>query len=216
MDAFTSLTAVAVPMDLPNIDTDRIIPARFLRKPRGPGYEVFLFHDVRFDETGAERIDFVLNQPAFRSARILVAAENFACGSSREAAVWALMAHGFRAFIAPSFGDIFFENCGKNGALAVVLPAETVSGLRRQLHERPGASMSVDLVAQVVTGPDGTRHAFDVDPFRKHCLLRGIDEIALTLEHEAAIAAFEAARERDMPWLSAGPGATGGRSHGAP
>lgn len=202
MDAFTTLTAVAVPIDLPNVDTDRVIPARFLRKPRGPGYERYLFHDVRFNEDGSERPEFVLNEAPFRPARILVAAENFACGSSREAAVWALMAYGFRAFIAPSFGDIFFQNCGKNGALALVLPAPTVARIRRQLHERPGASMTVDLAAQAVTGPDGTRHEFTVDPFVRECLLRGQDEIALTLGYAPAIDLFEERQRREMPWLA--------------
>jgi len=175
MEAFTTLTAVAAPIDLPNVDTDRIIPARFLRRSRGPGFEQWLFHDVRFNDDGSERPDFILNQPPFRPARILVAAENFACGSSREAAVWALVAYGFRAFIAPSFGDIFAQNCGKNGALAIVLAAETVAGLRRWLHERPGARMTVDLPSQTVTGPDGARHGFPVDAFLKECLLRGQD-----------------------------------------
>jgi 3-isopropylmalate/(R)-2-methylmalate dehydratase small subunit len=200
MEPFTTLTAVAAPIDLVNVDTDRIIPARFLRERRGPGFERFLFHDVRFARDGAERPEFILNQPAFRPARILVAAENFACGSSREAAVWALVAYGFRAFIAPSFGDIFAQNCGKNGALAVRLPGETVARLRAQLHERPGAEMTVDLVGQTVTGPDGARHAFEVDPFLRECLLRGQDEIALTLGHEAAIAAFEERHRGETPW----------------
>src|SRR5215813_1733468 len=173
MEPFTTLTAVAVPIDLPNVDTDRIIPARFLRRPQGAGFDRLLFHDIRFDDDGSERPAFILNQPAYRSARILVAAENFACGSSREAAVWALMAYGFRAFIAPSFGDIFAQNCGKNGALAIRLPAGTVAELRRQLHERPGVSMTVDLETQTVTGPDGAHHPFEVDPFLKECLLRG-------------------------------------------
>jgi len=205
VEPFTTLTAVAAPMDLANVDTDRIIPARFLRKPRGAELGRCLFHDVRFDEDGAERPDFALNHVPYREARILVAAENFACGSSREAAVWALVAFGFRAFVAPSFGDIFAQNCGKNGALAVVLPAETVAGLRRQLHERPGATMTVDLPAQTVTGPDGARHAFPVDAFLKECLLRGQDEIALTLSHAAAIEAFEARQREAMPWLRPGP-----------
>jgi len=201
MEPFKTLTAVAVPIDLPNVDTDRIIPARFLRRARGPGFERLLFHDIRFRDDGTEREDFILNQPAYRESRILVAAENFACGSSREAAVWALTAYGFRAFVAPSFGDIFAQNCGKNGALAVRLPAETVAGLRRALHERPGARMTVDLDAQAVTGPDETRHHFDVDPFLKECLVRGQDEIALTLTYDAAIAAFEERRRHEMPWL---------------
>jgi 3-isopropylmalate/(R)-2-methylmalate dehydratase small subunit len=204
MEPFTTLTAVAVPIDLPNVDTDRIIPARFLRRPQGPGFERFLFHDLRFQDDGSERQDFILNRPAYRSARILVAAQNFACGSSREAAVWTLVAYGFRAFIAPSFGDIFAQNCGKNGALAIVLATETVAGLRRQLHERPGSEMTVDLEAQAVTGPDGTRHGFEVDPFLKECLLSGRDEIALTLSHEAAIIAFEERHRQEMPWLEDG------------
>ncbi|MBI3108091.1 MAG: 3-isopropylmalate dehydratase small subunit [Candidatus Rokubacteria bacterium] len=207
MDAFTRLEAVAVPLDLPNVDTDRIIPARFLHKPTGPGYERYLFHDVRFDANGSEKPDFILNQAPYRAARILVAGDNFGCGSSREHAVWALHAHGFRAFIAPSFGDIFFGSCGKNGTLPIVLPAETVAGIRRQLHARPGATMVVDLPSQTVTGPDGARHEFAVDPFRKQCLLTGQDEIGLTLGHEAAIAAFEAKRDVENPWLVPGTGA---------
>ena len=202
MEPFTTLTAVAVPIDLPNVDTDRIIPARYLRRPRGPGFDRYLFHDVRFHDDGSERQDFVLNQPAYRPARILVVAQNFACGSSREAAVWALTAYGMRAFVAPSFGDIFAQNCGKNGAVAVVLPADVVEGMRRQLHERPGAEMTVDLPAQTVTAPDGVRHEFHIDPFLKECLLRGQDEIALILSYEAAIAAFEAHHRQEMPWLA--------------
>ena len=202
MEPFTTLTAVAVPIDLPNVDTDRIIPARFLRRSRGPDYERYLFHDVRFRDDGSEREDFILNQPPYCQARILVAAQNFACGSSREAAVWALTAYGIRAFLAPSFGDIFAQNCGKNGALAVVLPGDVAARIRRQLHDRPGAEMTVDLLSQTVTAPDGARHEFQVDPFLKECLLRGQDEIALTLSHAAAIAAFEVRHEQEMPWLA--------------
>jgi 3-isopropylmalate/(R)-2-methylmalate dehydratase small subunit len=202
MKPFTTLTAVAVPMDLPNIDTDRVIPARFLRKPREGGYGGFFFHDVRFNPDGSENGDFVLNQAPYRQAEILVAAENFGCGSSREGAVWALMDHGIRCVIGPSFGDIFRENCFKNGVLAIVLPAETVAGMRRQIRERPGAAIGVDLERQTVTAPDGTVHRFDVDAFRKQALLRGQDEIALTLEYSAAIEAFEARRAEEMPWLS--------------
>jgi 3-isopropylmalate/(R)-2-methylmalate dehydratase small subunit len=202
MEPFTTLTAVAAPIDLPNVDTDRIIPARFLRKPRGPGYEQYLFHDVRFHPDGSERPDFVLNQPPYRAARILVTAENFGCGSSREAAVWALMAYGVRAVIGPSFGDIFFGNCFKNGALPVVVPAETAARLRRRVHERPGAVITVDLQSQTFTGPDGERYDFAVDPFRRESLLRGEDEIALTLGHAAAIAAFEERHWNDAPWLA--------------
>jgi 3-isopropylmalate/(R)-2-methylmalate dehydratase small subunit len=201
MEPFTRLTAVAVPMDLPNIDTDRIIPARFLRKPQTPEYARFLFHDVRFDGEGRERSEFVLNQAPYRQARIVVAAENFACGSSREGAVWALKAYGIRVVIAASLGDIFFENCFKNGVLAFTLPADASASLRRQIHERPGAMLTVDLDAQTVTAPDGISHRFDVHPFRKQALLTGQDEIGLTLSHEPAIAAFEARRRTEVPWL---------------
>jgi 3-isopropylmalate/(R)-2-methylmalate dehydratase small subunit len=201
---FTRLTAAAAPIDLPNVDTDRIIPARFLRRPREtPGYDRFLFHDVRFDAGGAERPEFVLNQPPFRAAKILVAAENFGCGSSREAAVWVLAAHGIRAVIAPSLGDIFSQNCGKNGLLAVILPADAAAAVRRQLHATPGATLTVDLEAQTVTAPDGVIHRFEVDPFRKQMLLSGQDEIGLTLGYAAQIAAFEADHRASPPWLTA-------------
>ncbi len=201
MQAFTKVTAVAAPMDLPNIDTDRVIPARFLRKPK-EALGGLLFHDVRFDNEGNEREDFVLNQAPFRSAQVLVVAENFGCGSSREAAVWVLEAHGIRSVIAPSLGDIFHENCYKNGLLPVILPAAVVAGLRAQLHANPGASVTVDLPSQTVTAPDGTTHRFEVDPFRKQALLTGQDEIALTLGYEQEIAAFEARHARAMPWLA--------------
>ena len=202
MIPFTTLTAAAVPMDLPNIDTDRVIPARFLLKPREAGYQQFFFHDVRFNADGSERPEFVLNQPAYRAAKILVTAENFGCGSSREGAVWALMDHGIRCVIGPSFGDIFFENCFKNGVLALVLPAAATASIRKQLQERPGAAISVDLERQTLTAPDGTAHRFDVDPFRKQALLRGQDEIALTMEYAAAIEAHESRRAAEMPWLT--------------
>jgi 3-isopropylmalate/(R)-2-methylmalate dehydratase small subunit len=202
VEAFITLTAAAVPLDAPNVDTDRIIPARFLHKARGPEFGRLLFHDLRYDEDGRERADFVLNQPAFREARILVAADNFGCGSSREHAVWSLAAYGIRAVIAPSFGDIFFNNCFKVGVLPVVLPASTVAGLRRQLHAMPGAPITVDLEAQMVVGPDGARLPFAVDPFRREGLLRGQDEVALTLEREPAIAAFERRRAAEAPWLA--------------
>ena len=186
MESFTTLTARAVPLDLVNVDTDRIIPARFLRQPRAAGYEKFLFHDLREADPA-----FVLDRPEYRDARILVAAENFGCGSSREGAVWALAGAGFRAWIAPSFGDIFFENSFKNGILAIVLPHERVAAIRELLHRDPASELTIDLVAQTVRLPDGTKEGFDVDPFRKECLLAGIDEIALTLRYESAIAAYE-------------------------
>lgn len=205
MEPFTRLTATAVPMDLPNIDTDRVIPARFLRKPREAGFGPLLFHDVRFDATGAEQPDFVLNRPGYREARILVTAENFGCGSSREMAVWALLDHGIRVVIGPSFGDIFFENCFKNGALPIVVPAEIAAGLRRMLAARPGTTLTVDLEAQTVTPLAGAPIRFPIqfviDGFRKHGLLTGQDELALTLEQLPAIEVFEARRRVEMPWL---------------
>jgi len=204
VEPFTRLTAVAVPIDLPHVDTDRIIPARFLRKPReGAEYARYLFHDVRFDAKGEERPDFVLNQMPYRNARIVVAAENFGCGSSREMAVWALSAYGIRSVIGPSFGDIFSENCGKNGVLAVRVAAAIADTLRRQLHERPGATMTVDLDAQMVIGPDGTRYGFEIDGFRKEALRRGLDDIELTQEYGDAITAFERRRRAEAPWLGA-------------
>ena len=201
MEPFRRLEAVAAPIDLPNVDTDRIIPARFLRKAPGPGYERYCFHDVRYDGEGRERPEFILNQVPYRPARILVTAENFACGSSREAAVWALMANGIRCVIGPSFGDIFFENSFKNGALPIVVDGALAARLRAALHAAPGASMTVDLEALVFTGPDGATHPFQVDAFRRECLLRGQDEIALTLSHEDDIRAFEARQAQEMPWL---------------
>ena len=201
MEPFTRLTAAAAPMDLPNIDTDRVIPARFLRKPREAGFGPLLFHDVRFDPDGTPKADFVLNHPAHRDAKILVTAENFGCGSSREMAVWALMDYGIRVVIGPSFGDIFFENCFKNGALPVVLPADVAAGLRRALAGRPGASVTVDLESQTITGPAGDAIRFEIDAFRKHGLLTGQDEVEMTLARLPAIEAFEVRRRGEMPWL---------------
>jgi len=201
MEPFARLTAVGAPMDLPNIDTDRVIPARFLRKPREAGFGPLLFHDVRFDAAGAPKPEFVLNHPAYREAKILVTAENFGCGSSREMAVWALMDYGLRVVIGPSFGDIFFENCFKNGALAVVLPGDVAAGLRRALAERPGATLTVDLESQTITGPGGEAIRFEIDAFRKHGLLTGQDEVEMTLARLPAIEAFEARRRVEMPWL---------------
>jgi 3-isopropylmalate/(R)-2-methylmalate dehydratase small subunit len=196
MTPFTTITSTAVPFDVVNCDTDRIIPARFLRQPRSAGYENFLFRDLRESDPA-----FVLDRPEYQGAKILVGAENFGCGSSREGAVWALAGAGFRAWIAPSFGDIFFENSFKNGVLAIVLPHDRVAALRDQLRAQPGAKVGIDLAAQTVTFPDGSVERFDVDPFRKECLLAGIDEIDLTLRHEAAIAAYEERQRRETPWL---------------
>jgi 3-isopropylmalate/(R)-2-methylmalate dehydratase small subunit len=203
MDAFTTLTAVAVPFDFVNVDTDRIIPARFLHKPRGPEYAGLLFHDVRFDEDGRERADFILNQPAFRPARILVANDNFGCGSSREHAVWSLAAYGIRAVIAPSFGDIFFNNCFKNALLPVVLQESEVDRLFYECASFPAFRLTIDLGQQTVSTADRSQiMRFEVDAFRKYSLLNGLDEIGLTLRHADKIRSFEAKRLAQQPWLS--------------
>jgi len=191
MEPFTRLDAVAAPMPVANVDTDQIIPARFLRKPRKAGYGQYLFHDLRFDDAGNERPEFVLNQAPYRGARVLLADKNFGCGSSREHAVYALWDYGFRAVIAPSFGDIFHGNSLQNGFLPIVLPADAVAALRSQVYQRPGARVVVDLEGQQVVGPDGRAHRLEIDAFRKHCLLKGIDELDFTLGHRADIEAFE-------------------------
>jgi 3-isopropylmalate/(R)-2-methylmalate dehydratase small subunit len=200
MQAFKNLDAVAVPIARPNVDTDQIVPARYLRKPRKLGFGDYLFRDLRLDQDGRER-DFVLNKPAYREAKILVAERNFGCGSSRESAVYALWDYGFRAVIAPSFGDIFFGNSFMNGLLLVVLPAADVAALIAALEAKPGAHMQVDLAAQSVTGADGKTYRFDIDAYRKRCLLEGLDELAFTLSQRDAIAAFEQKHAAATPWV---------------
>jgi 3-isopropylmalate/(R)-2-methylmalate dehydratase small subunit len=190
MEVFRRLDAAAMPIDRPNVDTDQITPARFLHKPRSDNHGNYLFHDVRRRADGTPDPTFPLNQEAFAEARIIVADRNFACGSSRENAVWALHDHGFRAAIAPSFGDIFFSNSLKNGLLPVVLPQRVVTDLLAALQEQPGAHVQVDLEEQTVTAPDGAVHRFEVDPFSRHCLLNGIDELAYTQELAPQIDAF--------------------------
>jgi 3-isopropylmalate/(R)-2-methylmalate dehydratase small subunit len=201
MEKFLQLQAVAVPMAAPDIDTDQIIPARFLRKPRSEGLASYLFHDLRFAPDGGEQPDFVLNHPAWRAARILVANTNFGCGSSREYAVNALMDFGFRAVIAPGFGDIFRNNALTNGLVAITLPEADVAALREALAAQPGATMAIDLAAQTVTAPDGRQHAFAIDPFRKRCLIEGVDELDVTLSERETIAAFERAQAAETPWV---------------
>ena len=200
MEPFTTLTAVAVPIDLANVDTDQIIPARYLGRTRAEQVEG-MFHDLRLDAQGQPRPGFPLNRPEYAGARILVADRNFGCGSSRENAVTTMVDNGFRAFIAPSFGDIFFNNCFQNGVLPIRLPDADVAALREALRATPGATVTVDLAAQRVTGPDGRAHPFEIDSFRKDCLLRGVDEISLTLGHEAEIARHEARMRAEMDWL---------------
>jgi 3-isopropylmalate/(R)-2-methylmalate dehydratase small subunit len=200
MDKFRRLDAVALPMAAPNVDTDQIVPARFLRKSRKDGFQNYLFHDLRFNDNGAEKPDFILNRSPYRQAKVLVGERNFGCGSSREHAVYALYDYGFRAVIAPSFGDIFYNNCFKNGLLPILLPADRVAALRAELEQHPGSRMIVDLEAQEVIGSSGEVIRFEVDPFRKHCLLQGIDELEFTLGFERDIAAFEKRHAEEQSW----------------
>ena len=196
MQPFTRLRAAAVPFARPNIDTDQIIPARFLSRPRAIDHGQFLFHDLRLAPDGEQRPEFPLNRLHWRDARIALGGRNFACGSSRESAVWALFDHGIRAVIAPSYGDIFANNCVKNGVLAVVLPREAVDALMAEAEAAPGAEIEIDLPAQTVMSAAGT-WPFDIDPYAKKSLLEGLDELAFTLTHERDIAAFEHRMGRD-------------------
>ena len=204
MDKFTRLTGVAAPMPQINVDTDMIIPKQFLKTIHRSGLGKNLFDEMRYDADGNEVPDFVLNRPAYRNAQILVAGENFGCGSSREHAPWALLDFGIRCVIAPSFADIFYSNCFKNGILPIALPQEEVDKLMDDAGRGANAVVSVDLEAQVITGPDGGSIAFGVDPFRKHCLLNGLDDIGLTMEKAPAIDAYEARLSNATPWLEAG------------
>jgi 3-isopropylmalate/(R)-2-methylmalate dehydratase small subunit len=192
MDKFTLLTAIAAPLNLANVDTDKIIPARFLKTIKRTGLGKSLFADMRYHQDGSEKPDFVLNQEKYRKAEILVAGDNFGCGSSREHAPWALLDFGIRCVIAPNFADIFFNNCFKNGILPIALPEEVCAQLMDDAALGTNARLTVNLEEQVVIRPDGSKIPFSVDPFRKHCLLNGLDDISLTLEHAAAIGTYEA------------------------
>jgi len=197
---FTTLTAVAAPYDRVNVDTDQIIPARFLKVQRGKDYGRLLFHDLRFREDGTEIPEFVLNRAPYRAARIFVANANFGCGSSREAAAYAFYDQGFRSVIAPSFGDIFFNNCLQNGIVPARLPDAPCARLRKLLTDKPGTELTVDLVELRVVEPDGTAHAFSVGEFFRELLLRGVDEIGLTLSSADEIEAFERTYAEAAPW----------------
>jgi 3-isopropylmalate/(R)-2-methylmalate dehydratase small subunit len=201
MQPFTTLKGVAAPLNMINVDTDMIIPKQYLKTIKRTGLGKNLFAEMRYDEQGREKPDFVLNKGPYRKATILVSGQNFGCGSSREHAPWALLDFGIRCVIAPSFADIFFNNTFKNGILPVMLPEARVNELLRFLLELPGAEITVDLPAQTVTGPDGKVDKFDIDPFRKHCMVNGLDEIGLTLKKAPAIAAFEARAAKDRPWV---------------
>jgi len=201
MEPFTRVTGTAAPIDILNCDTDRIIPARFLRKPREPGFERWLFHDMRFDAEGRERPEFILNQAPYRAAKILVADANYGCGSSREAAVYVMVDYGIRSVIAPSFGDIHYGNALQNGFLPIALPEADCTKLREQLHDNPGAQMAVDLPAQTVTGPDGAIYRFDIDPAAKERLVKGLDDVGLVLQHIERIEGFEERHFEEQPWV---------------
>ena len=200
MDRFTTLTGIAAPMPLVNIDTDMIIPKQFLKTIQRSGLGKNLFDEMRYTQDGHEIPDFVLNQPAYRKAQILVAGDNFGCGSSREHAPWALLDFGIRCVISTSFADIFFNNCFKNGILPVVLPQAAVDHLMDDARKGENARITVDLEAQTVTASDGTVFSFEVDAFKKHCLLNGLDDIGLTLEKASAIDAYEAKAATLRPW----------------
>ena len=201
MQPFTTLTGVAAPMPLVNIDTDMIIPKQFLKTIQRSGLGKNLFDEMRYDRQGNETPDFVLNKPAYRNAEILIAGDNFGCGSSREHAPWALLDFGIRCVISTSFADIFHGNCFKNGILPIVLPQDQVDVLMDEAHKGANARISVDLEAQTVTTSEGTVFGFEIDPFRKHCLLLGLDDIGLTLEKAAAIDAFESKAKLHRPWV---------------
>ena len=201
MDKFEKLTGIAAPMPLVNIDTDMIIPKQFLKTIKRSGLGVNLFDEMRFDREGNENPDFVLNKPQYRQAQIIVAGDNFGCGSSREHAPWALLDFGIRCVISTSFADIFFNNCFKNGILPIVLPQEVVDVLMDDARKGANARMTVDLENQTVTTSDGQSFAFEVDAFRKHCLLNGLDDIGLTLEKVSAIDTFEKTAAQARPWV---------------
>ena len=211
MEKFTTLSGIVAPMDRPNVDTDAIIPKQFLKSIKRTGFGPNLFDEWRYLDRGEPGMDpasrqpnpdFVLNQPRYAGASILLARRNFGCGSSREHAPWAIAQYGFRALIAPSFADIFFNNCFKNGLLPIVLPEETVDALFTEVFATPGYTLTIDLQAQTITKPDGSSISYEVQPFRRHCLLNGLDDIGLTLRHKDEIAAFEAKRLAEKPWMA--------------
>ncbi|WP_291297595.1 3-isopropylmalate dehydratase small subunit [Elioraea sp.] len=201
MQPFTTLTGIAAPLPLPNVDTDKIIPARFLKTILRTGLGKNLFDTLRFNADGSENADFVLNKEPYRRAEILVAGPNFGCGSSREHAPWALLDFGIRCVIAPDFADIFFNNCFKNGILPIRLPQAVCDALAADASLGPNARITVDLERQVVVRPNGDEIRFEVDAFRRHCLLNGLDDIGQTMAHAPKIDAFEERRRAEQPWL---------------
>ena len=201
MEKFTVLEGVAAPLKVVNVDTDKIIPKQYLKTIKRTGLGKGLFAELRYKDDGSENPDFVLNQPAYRKAKILVAGDNFGCGSSREHAPWALLDFGIRCVISTSFADIFYNNCFQNGILPVVVSPENLAKLFDDAERGANATLTIDLENQEIRGPDGGTLKFDVDPFRKHCLLNGLDDVGLTLQREKAIESFEAKRKAATPWL---------------
>ncbi|HEY5225512.1 MAG TPA: 3-isopropylmalate dehydratase small subunit [Methylovirgula sp.] len=201
MDKFTTLTGVAAPLEMTNVDTDMIIPKQYLKTIKRTGLGGGLFSELRFGDDGSENPEFVLNKPAYRKAQILVAGDNFGCGSSREHAPWALLDFGIRCVISTSFADIFYNNCFKNGILPIKVTPEDLDKLMDDAVRGANATLSIDLEAQEIRGPDGGVIRFDLDPFRKHCLMNGLDDIGLTLEKGGRIASFEDKAKAERPWL---------------
>jgi len=201
MEKFTTLTGVPAPLPMINVDTDMIIPKQFLKTIKRTGLGKHLFHEMRFDENGNENPDFVLNKPAYQNASILIAGDNFGCGSSREHAPWALLDFGIRCVVAPDFADIFYNNCFKNGILPIRLPQEDIDKLLDDASRGANATLTVDLENQAITGPDGGEIRFEIDPFRKKCLIEGLDDIGLTMERADRIAAYEERAQVSRPWL---------------
>jgi len=203
MQPFQTLTATAAKLDQVNVDTDQIIPKQFLKKIERTGFGIHLFHDWRFIDDAGQKLnpDFILNQPRYQGAQILVAGDNFGCGSSREHAPWALLDYGFRSIIAPSFADIFYNNCAKNGILLVALPEASVQQLFIEIEENAGCELTVDLPNQKVQSPKGLEFSFEIDPFVKHRLLNGLDDIGWTLQFQSEIEKFEASYQKQAPWM---------------
>ena len=200
MEKFTALTAVAAPLPLANVDTDKIIPARFLKTIKRTGLGKNLFNDMRYDADGAEKPDFVLNKPAYRKSKILVAGDNFGCGSSREHAPWALLDYGIRAVISTSFGDIFYNNCFKNGVLPIRVSPEDLDKLFDDADRGANATLTIDLEKQEIRGPDGGTIKFEIDAFRKQCMLNGLDDIGLTKQKQSKIVSYEENAQAVRPW----------------
>jgi 3-isopropylmalate/(R)-2-methylmalate dehydratase small subunit len=201
MQKFTKLTGVAAPMPMINIDTDKIFPAIYLKTIKRTGLAQYLFREVRFRPDGSEDPDFVLNQGPYRQAKVIVAGDNFGCGSSREHAPWALTDFGIKCVIAPSFADIFYNNCFKNGLLPIALPKDVVDELMEDAKKGGNAVLTVDLASQTISRPDGETVHFEIDAFRKHCLLNGLDDIGLTEQKDADIAAYEQKTRQSRPWV---------------